>query len=154
MDWMSSLPPQIRERFQGRPWWPSGGVDWRGLGERRREPFDIANLPPGLLNRVTIPPIGGEPRPYPVPAPGREGGEPWRGFQAPSTWADVARGRFAPMPQFLTPSAQYMNQMGPTAQQQYQGYAQATMGWLPEETMWRQRMMAPPAGQGINVNWR
>ena len=173
MDWMSSLPPQIRERLQGRPGGLQGGQPGGFGGRGRRDGIEG--------NRFITPPPGVEGNRFITPVPGEE---PWRGWTpplgreqptgpfdwnawvrnkfgsqgatptGPTNWADVARGRFAPMPQMLTPSAQYMNQMGPTAQQQYQGYAQATMGWLPEETMWRQQMIAPPGGQGINVNWR
>ena len=169
-DYINGLPQNVRDRFQGMPT-GGGGGDWRGGGGGRD--WGRGTIPPGFRGGFTPPPTGG--------GLGR-GNEPWRGYtpqpvgqdlpggtynyggipgQAPvyggapaTSWADVARGRFAPMPQFLTPSAQYWNQMGPTAQQQYQGYAQATMGWLPEESLWRQRMIAPPGGQPINVNWR
>ena len=98
-----------------------------------------------------------------TPAEGVAPGDAWRNYLAgngggwgnyPSSWADVALGRFAPMPQLLTPSAQYNAQMGPTAQQQYQGYAQATMGWTPEETMWRQQLLAPPMRSPIIPQYR
>jgi len=50
------------------------------------------------------------------------------------------------LPQLTTPSMQYYNRMGPSAQQQYLGYKQARSGSTPEEAEWRLMSMAPPSG--------
>lgn len=55
------------------------------------------------------------------------------------------------MPQLITPSAQLMARMGPTAQQQYYGYQQAQQGATPEESQYRLWSMAPPSGQNTGL---
>ncbi len=50
------------------------------------------------------------------------------------------------MPQLTSPSAQYLNRIGPTAQQQYYGYEQARTGATPEESQWRLWSRSPPGG--------
>ncbi len=51
------------------------------------------------------------------------------------------------MPSLINPSAQLWARMGPTAQQQYQGYQQAQQGATPEETQFRLWAMGPPEGK-------
>ena len=154
-NFLDSLSPEMKARLM--PGWGGGatqpGVSQPAYNLMQRQ---MQRIPSGWGGGSTGFTTGGQ---YGGGYGGTPAGRPTDAWgnplqSQPMNWADIARGRFAPMPQFLTPSAQYYNQMGPTAQQQYQGYAQATMGWLPEESLWRQRMIAPPGGQPINVNWR
>ena len=174
-----TMPPEMRQRLMPQggggnqmpygmpPGWGTNqpGITPQALNILQRQ---MQRMPAGWGGGSTGFPTGGQGGGWPpYPGGGNWGGNPPDGyFPTPPggpiygepgrtmTWADIARGRFAPMPQFLTPSAQYWGQMGPTAQQQYGGYTQATMGWTPEEALWRQRMIAPPGGQPFNVNWR
>lgn len=57
------------------------------------------------------------------------------------------------MPGLTTPSAQYFARMGPTAQQQYQGYQRMQTGATPEETQWRLWSQAPPGGRGMSLRY-
>jgi hypothetical protein len=56
-------------------------------------------------------------------------------------------GNMKGMPDLITPSAQYMARMGPTAQQQYYGYQQADQGMTSDETDFRFWNLAPTGGK-------
>ena len=58
------------------------------------------------------------------------------------------------MPALTTPSTQYMARMGPTAQQQFQGYRQARTGARPEEQEFRMWNQAPPSGSNLGLTRR
>jgi hypothetical protein len=60
----------------------------------------------------------------------------------------------AAMAPLLNPSRQYLNRMGPTAQQMYYGYEQMRTGANPEEQQWRLWSMAPPSGQNTGLQYR
>lgn len=75
--------------------------------------------------------------------------------QAIEGWnPNVAEGMpMSSLPQLTTPSAQLWSRMGPTAQQQFQGYRQTRTGQTPEETMFRQRAGAAPSGGNRGLRW-
>jgi hypothetical protein len=55
------------------------------------------------------------------------------------------------MPDLISPSAQYLARMGPTARDQYYGYQQADTGATPEETAWRRWSQAPPGASSYSL---
>lgn len=57
------------------------------------------------------------------------------------------------MPELTRPSAQLWSRMGPSQQQQYQGYKQARTGASPADVDWRRRAAAPPGGRGSRLSW-
>jgi len=81
--------------------------------------------------------------------------QPWMKPLMPQQYAGLGAGEAIPgwgaesmtgMPELTRPSRQYQARMGPTAQQQYLGYAQARTGATPEETQFRLWSGAPPGG--------
>jgi len=57
------------------------------------------------------------------------------------------------MPELTRPSAQLWSRMGPSQQQQYQGYRQARTGASPADVDWRRRAAAPPSGSRRSLSW-
>jgi hypothetical protein len=57
------------------------------------------------------------------------------------------------LPDLLSPSAQYMSRIAPSARAQYMGYEQATTGATPADTQWKLWSRSAPSGNNPNVTY-
>lgn len=83
--------------------------------------------------------------------------QPWMLPLMPQQYAGSTAGQSLPgyqagaetmagLPGMVTPSAQYMSRLAPSARQQYYGYERARTGATPEDIAWRLWSQAPPSG--------
>ena len=125
-------------------------LDWSrqqfGMQQEAQKAQQLANLranPASWLEAASM--AGQTPvvQPWMVPlgqaGQGLRVGEPIPGYNP--------QGASMNLPQLMSPSAQYMSRIAPSAQAQYAGYQQAATGATPQDTNWQLWNRSAPSGQ-------